>query len=97
MFRLAITCSAAAAALVLTVGGARPSLAQQEQMFGVVGSGPQRVCSVLVDTNDAPVWQTGNPDNAVYTLGTYDCPEAMCSRWPRSRPRRRRRRCPRKA
>ncbi len=77
MFRLAITCSAAAAALVLTVGGARPSLAQQEQMFGVVGSGPQRVCSVLVDTADAPVWQIGNPDNAVYTLGTYDCPEAM--------------------
>jgi outer membrane protein OmpA-like peptidoglycan-associated protein len=74
MFRIAITCSTAALALV--VAGARPGLAQ-EQMFGVYGSGPDRVCSVLVDSDNEPVMAQANPENAVYTLGTYDCPETM--------------------
>jgi outer membrane protein OmpA-like peptidoglycan-associated protein len=77
MFRLAITCSAAVAALVVTVGGARPSLAQQEATYGVVGSGSNRVCSVLVDSSDDPVWRQNDPNLPVHTLGTYDCPEAM--------------------
>jgi len=77
MFRIAITCSTAVAALALVVAGARPGLAQQEQMFGVHGSGPDRVCSVLVDSDDEPVMEKNSPEDAVYTLGTYDCPEAM--------------------
>jgi OOP family OmpA-OmpF porin len=76
MFRLAIICSAAAAALALTVGAAGPSLAQ-ELSPGVFGSGPNRVCSVLVDSSDDVVFQNGTPDAAVVTNSTYDCPEAM--------------------
>jgi outer membrane protein OmpA-like peptidoglycan-associated protein len=76
MFRLTITCSAAVAVLALSVGGSQPSLAQGE-MFGMYGSGPNRVCSVLVDTADNTVFEKGNPDNPVLTNHTYDCPEAM--------------------
>jgi outer membrane protein OmpA-like peptidoglycan-associated protein len=74
MLRLAIICSAAAAALALTVGAAQPSLAQTP-MFGVFGSGPERVCSVLVDTSDDPVLQKGDTADVVQTNHTYDCPE----------------------
>jgi len=75
MFRLAITCSAAAAVVALTVGGARPGLAQ-EAMSGMYGSGPQRVCSVLLDKTDKAVMNVAG-DDAVYTLHTYDCPEVV--------------------
>jgi OmpA-OmpF porin, OOP family len=76
MFRLTITCSAAVAVLALVVGGSRPSLAQEE-MSGMFGSGPDRVCSVLIDTAGNTVFEKGNPTEPVYTLHTYDCPEAM--------------------
>ena len=76
MFRLAITCSAAVAVLAGVVGGSQPGLAQEE-MFGVYGSGPDRVCSVLVDKTDKPVYEMNAPDEPVYTAHTYDCPEAM--------------------
>jgi outer membrane protein OmpA-like peptidoglycan-associated protein len=76
MLRLAITCSAAVAVLALSVGASQPSLAQEE-MFGVFGSGPDRICSVLVDSADNTVFEKGNPEDPVNTVHTYDCPEAM--------------------
>ncbi len=82
MFRLAITCSALALAAVVA-GGVQPSWAigpsgtmSGEAMSGTFGSGPNRLCSVLVDKTDKPV-ERYKLEDAVLTLHTYDCPEAM--------------------
>jgi OmpA-OmpF porin, OOP family len=75
MLRLAMTCSVAAAVLAVSGAGIRPSLAQQA-LSGLYGSGPARVCSVLVDKTDKPVVNKA-ADDAIHTLHTYDCPEAV--------------------
>jgi outer membrane protein OmpA-like peptidoglycan-associated protein len=73
MFRLTLTCSAAALA-AMVVGGSQPSLAQMDEvMFGV---GPDRVCNVLQTKEDLPVMQKAD-DEAVFTDHTYDCPEQV--------------------
>ena len=82
MFRLAITCSALALAAVVA-GGAQTSWAMgpsgtmsDEQMSGTWGSGQDRLCSVLVDKTDKPV-ERYKVEEAVLTLHTHGCPEAM--------------------
>jgi outer membrane protein OmpA-like peptidoglycan-associated protein len=75
MLRLAMTCSVAAAVLAVSAAGIRPSLAQQA-LSGLWGSGPNRVCSVLVDKTDKPVINHA-ADDAIHTLRTFDCPETV--------------------
>jgi outer membrane protein OmpA-like peptidoglycan-associated protein len=75
MHRLAMTCSVAAVVLAVSGAGIRPSLAQQA-LSGLWGSGPNRVCSVLVDKTDKPVINHAG-DDAILTLHTYDCPEVI--------------------
>jgi outer membrane protein OmpA-like peptidoglycan-associated protein len=82
MFRLAISCSALALAAVVA-GGVQPSWAigpsgamSGEAMSGTFGSGPNRLCSVLLDKTDKAV-ERYKLDEAVLTLHTHDCPEAM--------------------
>jgi outer membrane protein OmpA-like peptidoglycan-associated protein len=73
MFRLAMTCSAAAVVLAVSVADTRPSSAQQA-LSGLWGSGQTRICSVLVDKTDKPVVNKPS-DDAIHTLHTFDCPE----------------------
>jgi outer membrane protein OmpA-like peptidoglycan-associated protein len=75
MFRQVITGTAAAGLLAAMVGGWQPAAAQ-ELTPGVIGTGPDRVCSTLVDKRGAPVLETG-AEWAVLTKHTYDCPEAV--------------------
>ena len=72
MFRLTITCSALALA-AMAVGGAQPGWAQMDEVM--FGTGPDRVCNVLQTKTGDPVMQKSE-DDAVFTKGTYDCPEA---------------------
>lgn len=46
-------------------------------MSGMFGSGANRVCSVLVETDGDAVLQMGNPAEAVYTAHTHGCPEVQ--------------------
>jgi outer membrane protein OmpA-like peptidoglycan-associated protein len=82
MFRLVTTCTALALAAMI-VGGAQTSWAMgpsgtmsDEQMAGTWGSGQDRLCSVLVDKTDKPV-ERYKIEEAVLTLHTHGCPEAM--------------------
>jgi OmpA-OmpF porin, OOP family len=63
--------STAAAGLALAIGGAAPASAQEPPMFG---SGPDRLCNVVVDSARQSVLQT-NSSQPVRQLGTYACPE----------------------
>jgi len=77
MFRLAITCSAALALVAAVCGGSRPSLAAENAGGpGLFGAGQDRVCSVLIDKTGKAVMKY-KVDDAVHTLHTHDCPEAM--------------------
>lgn len=75
MFRQIVTCSAAVVLAATVVGGSQPGAAQDEMAVSMFGTGPDRVCNVLVDTAGRPVMELADIDQAVYTLHTYDCPE----------------------
>jgi outer membrane protein OmpA-like peptidoglycan-associated protein len=74
MLRQVFTCSAAVA-LVAVLVGSQPVAAQDAEM-GMFGTGPDRVCSVLLTKRGDPVLEK-SADQAVYTNHTYDCPEAV--------------------
>jgi outer membrane protein OmpA-like peptidoglycan-associated protein len=73
MFRLTST-SAAVAVAILIAGGPQPVLAQDESAGAMFGAGPDRVCNVLTEKDGDPVMQKTD-EEAVYTKGTFDCPE----------------------
>ncbi len=64
--------SSIAAGVVAGVCGITVAGAQEGATFGV---GPDRVCNTLTDQAKQPVMQK-DADLAVFTNGTYDCPEA---------------------
>jgi outer membrane protein OmpA-like peptidoglycan-associated protein len=75
MFRQVITCSATVGLVAAVVSSYQPSVAQ-DLTPGVFGTGPDRVCSTLVDKRGDPVMEK-SAEEAVYTNHTYDCPEEV--------------------
>jgi outer membrane protein OmpA-like peptidoglycan-associated protein len=74
MRRVVLGCSSAtvfAAALAL---GSSASLAQSEEMGARWGTGANRLCNVVIDSNRQPVVQTTG-DNPVTQNNTFECPE----------------------
>jgi outer membrane protein OmpA-like peptidoglycan-associated protein len=63
--------STAVAGVASAFGGAVPALAQD---VGVFGSGPDRLCNVVIDSSGAPVLRTES-DDAVRQNQTFECPE----------------------
>jgi len=63
--------STAVAGVAAALGGAAPALAQD---VGVFGSGPDRLCNVVIDSSGAPVLRTES-DDAVRQNQTFECPE----------------------
>jgi outer membrane protein OmpA-like peptidoglycan-associated protein len=63
--------STAVAGVASAFGGAAPALAQD---VGVFGSGPDRLCNVVIDSSGAAVLRTDSAD-AVRQNQTVECPE----------------------
>ncbi len=63
--------STAVAGVASALGGAAPALAQD---VGIFGSGPDRICNVVIDSSGAPVLRTES-DDAVRQNQTFECPE----------------------
>jgi outer membrane protein OmpA-like peptidoglycan-associated protein len=63
--------STAVAGVASAFGGAAPAWAQD---VGVFGSGPDRLCNVVIDSSGAPVLRTES-DDAVRQNQTFECPE----------------------
>jgi outer membrane protein OmpA-like peptidoglycan-associated protein len=74
MFRQVITCSAAVGLVAAVVGGSQPSAAQDAEVV-MFGTGPDRVCNVLMTQEALPVLESDA--DAVFTEHTYDCPEEV--------------------
>jgi outer membrane protein OmpA-like peptidoglycan-associated protein len=74
MLRLTST-SAVAAVAILVAGGTVPVLGQDSE-FAMFGTGPDRVCNTLAEKDGDPVMQKADEAMAVFTKGTFDCPEA---------------------
>jgi outer membrane protein OmpA-like peptidoglycan-associated protein len=72
MLRLTST-SAAVAMAILVAGGSQPVLAQDSE-FAMFGTGPDRICNPLIESDRDPVMQKSE-DEAVLTAHTFDCPE----------------------
>jgi outer membrane protein OmpA-like peptidoglycan-associated protein len=73
MFRQVVTCSAAVGLVTAVVGGSQPSAAQDAEVV-MFGTGPDRVCNVLMTKESLPVMEKAE-EGAVLTNHTYDCPE----------------------
>jgi len=73
MLRQVITGSAAVGLMAAVVGSSLPSAAQDAE-FVMFGTGPDRLCNVLITKERLPVMETDGED-AVLTNHTYDCPE----------------------
>jgi outer membrane protein OmpA-like peptidoglycan-associated protein len=73
MLRLTSTTAAIAVAILLA-GGSQPVLAHEDTESAMFGTGPDRVCNVLQETDGDPVMQK-TEDLAVFTNQTHDCPE----------------------
>lgn len=63
--------STAVAGVASAFGGAAPALSQD---VGIFGSGPDRLCNVVIDSSGAPVLRTESND-AVRQNQTFECPE----------------------
>jgi outer membrane protein OmpA-like peptidoglycan-associated protein len=75
MFRQVVTCSAAVGLVAAVVGGSQPGAAQDAEVV-MFGTGPDRLCNVLMTNEGLPVIQKAEED-AVLTNHTYDCPEQV--------------------
>jgi outer membrane protein OmpA-like peptidoglycan-associated protein len=73
MLRQVITGSAAVGLVAAVAGSSLPSAAQDAE-FVMFGTGPDRVCNVLITQERLAVLEKGDED-AVFTNHTYDCPE----------------------
>ena len=96
MFRQVITCSAAVGLVAAVAGGFQPSAAQDVDVV-MFGTGPDRICNVLMTQEGLPVLES--EADAVVTEHTYDCPEEVMASAAVIEPARRRRlsRCRRAA
>ena len=74
MLRQVITGSAAVGLVAAVAGSSLPSAAQDAE-FVMFGTGPDRVCNVLITQERLPVMEKGDEEDAVLTNHTYDCPE----------------------
>jgi outer membrane protein OmpA-like peptidoglycan-associated protein len=74
--------STAAAGVVLAIGGAPASAQDVVRPFG---SGPDRVCNVVVDSAHRSVLQT-NTGKPVRQVGTFACPEQVAMVEPAAAP-----------
>jgi outer membrane protein OmpA-like peptidoglycan-associated protein len=63
--------STAVAGVASAFGGAAPALSQD---VGIFGSGPDRLCNVVIDSSGAPVLRA-EANDAVRQNQTFECPE----------------------
>jgi outer membrane protein OmpA-like peptidoglycan-associated protein len=74
MRRVLLGCSSATLFAATLALGSSASLAQSEEVGALWGTGEERRCNVVMDTDREPVVQTPG-DAPVIHLQTHDCPE----------------------